>query len=87
MIILRKPKSAELTLAVGEKLLGSVDGSNRTFKTPQTYASGKIFLSYNGQTLYSPDDFVETGEDEVTFVYLTPKPDAPTPRATYEFLT
>lgn len=84
MIVLRKPKSTAQSLAIGEALVGSVDGSNRTFNTPNSYESGKIFLSYNGQTLYSPDDFTETGLNEVTFVYIAPKPGAPIPRATYE---
>ena len=86
MIMLRKPKKAASKLAIGEVLSGTVDGVNRTFTTLTNYASGKIFINYNGQTLHSPEDFIETAPGEISLLYVAPRPEYPTPRATYEMV-
>lgn len=82
MITLIKPKRVP-SIDISAQLGGQADGQNKIFTTPNDYKSGKISLFYNGQTLHSPDDFLETGINEVTLIYIAPGVESVL-RATYE---
>ena len=86
MIILRKPVvySQGTSVAVAQCLSGEVNGLNKIFTTPHNYTSNRISLLFNGQSLHSPNDFLETGNNEVTFIYISPN-DVDMLRATYEY--
>lgn len=82
MIILRKI-SQQTNIRVAEELSGAMNGINKTFTTLNNYRSGRISVLYNGQDLHSLDDFIESGNDEVTFIYVSPLVDDVL-RVTYE---
>jgi hypothetical protein len=71
MIVMRRIRPATSVL-VAEPMTGAKDGVNQVFTTPQNYEPGRIIVTYNGQSLYSPIDFLETGDNEITFIYLYP---------------
>lgn len=82
MIILRRTRPGrEIRLA--EDLLGTKNNHNQVFETPNKYKSSRISVLYNGQALHSPDDFIESGAAEVTFLYIRPH-DKDVLRVTYE---
>lgn len=88
MIILRKPSQqggGGYAAAVAQTLAGNLNGSNRVFQTPHDYEPSRISVMYNGQSLHSPEDFVETDTNEITFTYIAPFADDIL-RATYEYL-
>lgn len=87
MIILRKPgqRGRGAAVAVAQTLSGNVNGANKIFQTPHEYEPSRISVMYNGQSLHSPEDFEETGTDEITFNYIVPF-DEDILRATYEYL-
>ncbi len=92
MIILKKQALQAATIVtttgrcigVAETVSGTIDGSNQVFYTTYDYEPGAISLLYNGQALHSPDDFLETGPNEITLTYLTPETDDVL-RATYGY--
>lgn len=82
MIILRRTRPGrEIRLA--EALSGIKDNNNQVFVTPNKYKSNRISVLYNGQALHSPEDFIESGDAEVTFLYIKPHVDDVL-RVTYE---
>lgn len=85
MIILRKitTQSSDTNVSVVRELSGTVDSVNKTFNTLHNYVSNRISVLFNGQSLHSPDDFLETGDNEITFVYIAPS-DRDNVRVTYE---
>jgi len=74
MIILRRTSSQQISecIGLGEDLIGTVDGSNQVFNTQYEYISGTVVVFFNGQALYAPGDFTETGPTEITFNYIKP---------------
>ena len=92
MIILRKialPTPQEINrkgTIVADTLSGTLDGSNQIFYTTYTYRRDRIDLHYNGQALHEPYDFVQSGDNEVTLIYIKPESDEHL-RATYEIDT
>jgi len=81
IVFARQKKAANIVVAV--QLAGILNGVNKVFTTATNYKPGKIILFCNGQALYSPDDFVETGLNEITFVHFAPLSDYVL-KATYE---
>ena len=71
MIILRKVKKTSY-IKLAEMLIGIQNGINKTFSTPSAFKSGKIVIDYNGQSLYSPDDFIENTDTQITFTVIVP---------------
>jgi len=85
MIILRKPGRRIITVIIADWIGGVRDGSNQVFTTTYAYEPNRINFFYNGQALHSPDDFDETGPNEITLKYVYP--DATDElRADYEML-
>ncbi len=82
MIVLVKRKLAT-NIVLTVQVVGALNGANKIFTTPTDYKSGKISLLCNGQALSSPEDFTETGANEITFVHFSPLSDYIL-RATYE---
>jgi hypothetical protein len=82
MIVLRKV-SQPSSIKLNEQLSGAQNGINKVFTTPHSFKPGKIIIDYNGQSLYSPDDFTESGVAEITLLHITPYVDD-TVRAHYE---
>jgi hypothetical protein len=85
MIILRKPGRRIITVIIADEIGGVRDGSNQVFTTTYDYEPHRINFFYNGQALHSPDDFTETGSNEVTLKYIYPD-DTDELRADYEML-
>jgi hypothetical protein len=71
MIVMRRIRPST-SILVAEDLTGVKDGVNQVYTTPQNYKANRIIVTYNGQSLYSPIDFLETGDNEITFIYLYP---------------
>ncbi|HLD90952.1 MAG TPA: hypothetical protein VI911_08070 [Patescibacteria group bacterium] len=71
MIVLRKVKKTSY-IKLAELLIGAQNGINKTFSTPSSFKAGKIIIDYNGQSLYSPDDFVENTDTQITFTVIVP---------------
>ena len=71
MIILRKVKKTSY-IKLADTLMGIQDGTNKTFSTQSAFKFGKIVIDYNGQSLYSPDDFVENTSTQITFTVIAP---------------
>ena len=92
MIILRKiarPTAQEIYrngTIVADTVSGTLDGSNRVFYTTYNYRRDRIDLHYNGQALHAPNDFLQTGDNEITLIYDAPLADENL-RATYEIDT
>jgi len=91
MIILRRiaPQtvSSNKCYEIAGTLSGTTSSTNQVFYTEYDYVSGSISILYNGQALHSPEDFTETGPNEITFNYITPYmygPDEVILRANYE---
>lgn len=72
MIVLRKIAPGSQIL-LGATLSGVIDNDNKVFTTEFDYTSGSITIDYNGQTLHSTVDFMETASNEITFNYLAPR--------------
>lgn len=73
MIILRRKSVVKTNrVVIAEPLTGIMDENNQVFNTNFEYKSGSISLLYNGQALHSPNDFIESGDNEVTFIYISP---------------
>ena len=80
MIVLKRRRPpetpAQITtgrcIGVAELLTGLLNNSNQVFTTTNNYESGRISVLYNGQALHSPQDFTETGPNEVTFKFIRP---------------
>jgi len=84
MIVLRRIVPIDgANIAVARELSGTVNGANKVFTTPHNYKSGRISIQYNGQSLHSPDDFLETGSNQITLISVAPRIDDIL-RATYE---
>lgn len=62
-------------ISVYRDLLGSKNGTNKIFNTPEDYVSGEISVLYNGQSLRRDHDFLETGSNEITMIYVAPYDD------------
>ncbi len=79
MIILRKialPVAQEIYrngTIVADTVSGTLDGSNQVFYTSYKYKRDRIDLHFNGQALHAPYDFDQTGDNEVTLIYVTPE--------------
>jgi hypothetical protein len=82
MIVLVKRKQAT-NIVLATQLAGELNKANKVFTTPTDYKSGKISLLCNGQVMSSPEDFTETGVNQITFVHFAPLSDYIL-RATYE---
>jgi hypothetical protein len=79
MITLRRPGSrityvGSSCIEFADDLIGVKDSNNQVFYTEKRYVPGKIDLLYNGQVLTN-NDFIESGDYEVTFKYVAPKPE------------
>jgi len=75
MIVLRKLSKGSgisTNIVLAGTLYGDMDSSNKTFSTEYNYKQGKIIVNYNGQELVSPEDFYETGTNEITLIYIAP---------------
>jgi hypothetical protein len=59
-------------VAIYRELLGSKNNTNKIFNTPDNYIPGEITVLYNGQVLLSDNDFLETGVNEITMIYIAP---------------
>ena len=57
---------------LADTLAGTVDGNNKVFSVSYEYNPGRIEIIYNGAVLVGPDDFSETGPQEITFTEITP---------------
>lgn len=86
MIVLHKIRTHIPRISVGEQLIGDLNGINKVFRTNNNFVSGKITIHYNGQSLHGPDDFSETGPDEITLNEIVPYSDDADLRATYELI-
>jgi hypothetical protein len=92
MIILRKlalPSAQEIYrngTIVADTISGTLDGYNKVFYTTYNYKRDRIDLHYNGQALHAPNDFEQTGPNEITLLYDAPLSDENL-RATYEIDT
>lgn len=86
MIILRKIASTQSSSSiVADTLSGTTNGSNQVFSTTYDYQPDRITIYYNGQALHAGDDFLQTGDNQITLKYIAPFPGEPL-RATYELL-
>lgn len=85
MIILRKPGRRIVTVIIADTIGGVRDGSNQVFTTTYDYEPSRINFFYNGQALHSPDDFTETGSNEITLTHIYPD-ETDELRADYEML-
>ena len=74
MIVLRKI-STDTGIARAVPLSGVQDGVNKVYNTPSDYIPGSITIDYNGQTLMPAVDFLQSGADKVTFIYIAPHAD------------
>ena len=92
MIILRKiapPGVQEIYrngTIVADTVSGTLDGVNKVFYTTYKFRPDRIDLHYNGQALHMPNDFIQTGDNEITLIYDAPLADEHL-RATYEIDT
>ncbi len=92
MIILRKVAVGNVQeiyrngTIVADTISGTLDGYNKIFYTSYNYKRDRIDLHYNGQALHAPNDFEQTGPNEITLLYDAPLPDENL-RATYEIDT
>ena len=92
MIILRKialPAAQEIFrngTIVADTISGTLNGSNQVFYTTYSYKRDRIDLHLNGQALHAPNDFHQTGDNEITLIYDMPEADENL-RATYEIDT
>jgi hypothetical protein len=59
-------------VGISETVSGTIDGNNQIFYTSNDYEPGSINLLYNGQVLHSPGDFIESGDNKVTLIYIYP---------------
>ena len=94
MIVLKKRRTIQDSVittrgkcvGIAETLSGTLDNSNKVFYTPNDYLSGSITVMWNGQSLHSPYDFIESGPNEITFTEIAPYPGDKL-RANYEYDT
>ena len=85
MIILRKIQ-IQNNIVIGQKLTPNPNGVVSIFQTAHTFKQDSITVTWNGQSLYSPDDFIILNNNTVRFIcdsiYLPKYSDVM--RATYE---
>lgn len=60
---------------VSTAVSGVQNNSNQTFTTELEYVPERITVDYNGQSLSSPEDFIEINSNTFEFIYLKPGPD------------
>jgi hypothetical protein len=76
MITLRRPATttpaSANSIVVAGDLTGNKNGINNTFLTEYNYQPNRISISYNGQVLSSPNDFIQSGEKEIQFIWIRP---------------
>lgn len=74
MIVLKRtaPKTVVRYYEIAGTLSGTLDESNQVFSTEYNYVPNRISVLYNGQALHTNDDFIESGPNEVTLIYLKP---------------
>lgn len=84
MIVLRKIRANTPNIVIGEPLQGVLDGSNRIFSTNSAFISGKILVTYNGQTLQKDFDFEELSPTSIRLLHFAPHTDDINLLATYE---
>jgi hypothetical protein len=75
MIVLRKlsrGSGVSTNIVLAGTLFGEMNDFNKVFNTEYNYKPGKIMVNYNGQELVSPEDFYETGTNEITLIYIAP---------------
>ena len=92
MIVLRKSRQqapiiqtlSGKCVGISETVSGTMNGVNQTFYTSNDYEPGSINILYNGQVLSSPDDFVESGSNEIVLSYIYPD-STDVLRAMYEY--
>ena len=84
MIVLRKVRPNSPSVVVGEILQGNQNGVNRTFNTANNFISGKILITYNGQTLQKDFDFEELSTSSIRLLHFAPQSDDVLLTATYE---
>ena len=73
MIILRKISPVVQQTIVADTVSGTIDSSNQTFYTSYEYKIDHITVHYNGQALHPDYDFIQTGVNEITFIYVQPE--------------
>ena len=87
MIILRKIQTTT-NITIGQALTPNPDGVVSIFQTPHNFKSGSIVITWNGQSIYSPEDFKILSNSTIQFVcdsiYLPKTSDVL--KATYERL-
>ena len=85
MITLIKPASRTNynSVIVADPVSGAKNNSNKVYNTTYDYKPGHISVMYNGQSLHSGEDFIESDSNEITLIYLAPYPEDVL-RATYE---
>ena len=88
MIILRRlaPSAQQSGSVIADTMTGTINGSNRIFYTSYNYRSEHITVYYNGQALHPSYDFLQTDDNEITFIYITPT-SGDNIRASYELDT
>ena len=93
MIVLKKRRTIEDSIittrgkcvGIAETLSGTLDNSNQVYYTTNDYESGSITVMWNGQSLHSPYDFIESGSNEITFTEISPYAGDKL-RANYEYI-
>jgi hypothetical protein len=94
MIVLKKRRTIEDSIittrgkcvGIAETLSGTLDNYNQIYYTTNDYESGSITVMWNGQSLHSPYDFIESDSNEITFTEIAPYPGDKL-RANYEYDT
>lgn len=73
MITLKRLGTQQIyRVVLSDSLTGNTDGINQVFYVANEYSTNRIEIIYNGQVLLSPNDFLETGPKEITFVSIKP---------------
>ena len=87
MIVLRKIQR-QTTIIIGKPLTPQPDGVVNVFHTPHSFKDNSITITWNGQSLYSPEDFKILNSTTIQFIcdsiYLPKTSDVL--KATYERL-
>ena len=69
MITLRKYQG---NFVPWESLIGKYDSTNQVYTTINRYKPGSVIVYYNGQALFSDNDFSESGPKEIVLTYIKP---------------
>ena len=87
MIVLRKIQT-QTNIIIGKSLTPQPNGVIDIFHTPHSFKDSSITITWNGQSLYSPEDFKILNNTTIQFIcdsiYLPKTSDVL--RATYERL-